>query len=377
MTSTRSAMATIHRWVGLTVGVVAVYLALTGAWIVLRPVLDPVTYPQLLVVPSCSSPLPIDTLAAAARTFHPHGKLTYLYRYGSQTASTMVRFSDTDQVYVDPCNGKVLGDQPRYGGLYGTVESLHKFRFLPSDTAFLIIGTTSLVLATLLVLGGLFVWWPRRNGAWKPTFPFERRLTGRALALRLHTTMGVYASAIIFIVALTAVPLSLGWAKSALFAATRSTDMTEDGHHAVPVAKPGDAATHAITMQSAWQTARALVPGPMRWASVHYPGKSGPIEIGIVPQNAPHAEARSYVYVDPHTGKVLEFNPYATLNAGSKLYYWALALHTGHAGGVVVQLVMLVGMLGVAAIGYTGIESLLRKTLLRRRRSLAVAEDLS
>lgn len=377
----RAAVTQVHRWTGVTVGLVALYLALTGGWIVLRPVLDPVTYPRLLVVPACANPLPVDTLAAAARAFHPRAKLTYVYLYGSPTASTMVRFSDTDQVYVDPCSGRVLGDQPRYGGLYGTAEALHKLKFLPAGTAMPIIGTTSLVLAALLVAGGLYAWWPRRKAAWKHALSYDRTLKGRALALRLHTTTGAYASAIIFVVALTAVPLSLGWAKSALFAVTATTDMTEDAHKPAAARKTRAAhrgavsAARPIAMQTAWREARALAGGPLLWGSIHNAPPGQPVEIGIVTAPAPHGDARSYVFVDAQSGKVVEFRPWATLNAGSKLYYWALAVHTGRAGGLPVQLLMLAGMLGMAMIGYAGIDSFLRKNLRRRRAAGAAARS--
>ena len=364
----RAAVTQLHRWTGLTVGIVVLYLAATGAWIVLRPLLDPITYPQLLVIRSCAKPLPVDTLAAAARASHPSGRLTYVYLYGSPTASTMVRFSDADQVYVDGCSGKVLGHQARYGGLYGTAEALHKMRFAPAAAAKPIIGYTSLLLATVLVAGGLFAWWPRRRSGWKRALTLDRSLTGRAFAVRLHTTTGVYASAVIFVVALTAVPLSLGWGKQALFVMTRSADMTQDTRTpAVASRKPGT----RIPMQTAWNEARALAGGPLRWASIHYPAKGEPIEVGIVPTTGPHGDARTYVYIDPRTGKVLEFRPYATLSAGSKLYYWALALHTGHAGGTPVQIVMLAGMIGVTVIGYAGVDSFLRKAFRRGREAPA------
>src|SRR5260370_11991356 len=108
MSSFRSAFIGVHRWAGLTVGLLAVFLAVTGGWIVLRPLLDPLTYPQLMVIPSCARPLPVDALATAARTAHPQGDVVYVYLYPSPTASTMVRFSDADQVDVDTCSCNVL-----------------------------------------------------------------------------------------------------------------------------------------------------------------------------------------------------------------------------------------------------------------------------
>ncbi|MDB5094264.1 MAG: hypothetical protein JWO85_2365 [Candidatus Eremiobacteraeota bacterium] len=373
----RSGVTQIHRWIGLTVGLVAIFLSVTGGWIVLRPILDPVTYPQLLVIPACTKPLPVDSLAKAARTLHPKGRLDYVWFYDSPTSSTMVRFSDGDQVYVDTCSGRALGHQDRYGGLYGTVEGLHRFRFMDAKPGMLIIGWTSLLMAVLLVIGGLFLWWPRRPSAWKSAVKLNRRLKGRAFSLNLHTTTGVYASVVVFVVALTAVPISLGWAKSALYVMTGSAELTNTGQRVGALQKKHapkhgkSASAKRIPMQVAWAKARDLVPGPLRWASIRVPSKNQPIEIALSEQSFPHSEARSYVYVDSHTGRVLDYRAYETRSAGEKLYLWVLALHTGSFGGVPVQVLMLLGMIGVPIMGYTGIESFVRKTFRRPRTSQA------
>jgi uncharacterized iron-regulated membrane protein len=125
-----------------------------------------------------------------------------------------------------------------------------------------------------------------------------------------------------------------------------------------------------LPMEQAWQTLRTMVPDPAS-AVFHYPRKPGePIEVFAVDRAAPHGEARSYLFLDAVSGKVLSFQPYAGLSAGRKLYYWMLAIHTGRAGGWPVDLVLFVGMLGVPAMAYTGIESYLRS---RRRRVTAAA----
>jgi uncharacterized iron-regulated membrane protein len=375
MSPFRSAFIRVHRWAGLTVGLLAVFLSVTGGWIVLRPLLDPLTYPQLMVIPPCAKPLPIDALAAAARSSHPQGNVQYVYRYDSPTASSMVRFSDGDQVYVDGCSGKVLGHQAHYGGLYGTAEGLHRFLFVDAGVGMPIIGTTALIMALVMAAGGLFLWWPRRKSAWRSALTFNPRLKGGAFAFKLHTTIGAYAGAIVFVVAATAVPLSLGWAKNALFTLTATTDMTESASRAAAARKHHRGASSAavIPMQTAWDEARGKIGGPLLWGSVRYSLKGSPVEVALVEQGAPHAEARSVVYIDPRTGGIVAFHPWSTLNAGSKLYYWLLALHTGHFGGVFVQLLMLAGMIAVAVLGYTGIESFLRRELRRRTSALTLS----
>lgn len=383
MTPLRIAVTQVHRWVGLTVGLIVVYLAVTGAWIVLRPAEDRVTYPHMMVIPSCTRPLPVDSIAAAAARYHPKGHVIYVWLYGSPTASTMVRFSNQDQVYVDGCTGTALGQLPRYGGLFGTVEALHRFKFMEDAGGMLIIGYASLLFTVVLIVGGVFLWWPRRSSAWKSALKLNPRLRGRAFTLNLHTTVGVYSSIVIFVVAFTAVPLSLNWAKATLYAATRSTEIKEGGPRKLPALKHHAAtsgaatASKTISMQRAWEEARGLIGGPFNWASLRYPAKGKPtVEIALVPQNVPHSDARSYVYIDPRNGKVVSYQPYEAMSVGSKLYLWMLALHTGHFGGAFVQVLMLFGMIGVVALGYSGIESFVRKTFRRPRVAPASATIL-
>ena len=361
MRALRAGVTVVHRWLGLTLGLVVIFLALTGGAIVFRPQADALAYPALMTVAPCLSPLPIDRLAAAARSVHSSGRITYVYVYGSATAAAMVRFSDSDQVYVDPCSARVLGHQLRYSGIFGTLEGLHKFRFAGAELGMTAIGLTALALSTLMVLGGLVIWWPRRKG----NFSFTTRLRGRPRALNVHMTTGLYASIVVFIVAATAVPLSLPWAKGALFALTHSADLTEDARKPKPKLASTTTA-QPISMQRAFEEAREIFSGPLDWASVHYVRKGEPVEIGIVLQGAVHGDARNYAFVDRSTGKIVEQRPWQTLNFGSKAYYWALALHTGRFGGSVARTLMLLAMLGLTTIGYTGIDSYVRKVARRR-----------
>ncbi len=353
----------LHRYGGLILGALVMYLAFTGAAIVFRPQLDALLYPKLLVTTPCQQSASVDTIVASARTFHPHAKPTYIYVYGGVSSSTMVRFSDADQVYLNPCTAKVLGDQQRYGGVFGAMEGLHKFKFAGETIGMAIIGSVALVLAAVLIAGGIFLWWPRRKHNWR----LNHRLQGRARALNLHMTFGVYASAIVFIVAVTAVPLSLGIARTIMMQLTHSSDMTDEAP--LPAfAMPAKSSGRTIPIERAWSAVRAVEPEAYQWASIHLPRGKQPIAIDIVPANAPHGEARDAYYIDATTGRIVLSRPYASIDLGSKLYYWALALHTGRAGGSVVRWLLFFGMMAVLVVGYAGIESFVRLKL--RRRSL-------
>lgn len=67
----RKRILPLHRWAGLTVGLVVVWMAITGAGMVFRTQLAPVLKPELLVVEFCNVRLPLDALADKARATHP------------------------------------------------------------------------------------------------------------------------------------------------------------------------------------------------------------------------------------------------------------------------------------------------------------------
>ena len=74
----RTLVLQFHRWTELTVGIVLVFMALTGALIAYRPHLEPVVNRDLLTVPACSERVSLDLVAASARVAHPAGELDYI-----------------------------------------------------------------------------------------------------------------------------------------------------------------------------------------------------------------------------------------------------------------------------------------------------------
>lgn len=354
----------VHRWTGLTVGLVIVLMALTGAGIVFRPQLEPVLNSELLTVASCTERVTLDTLTANAQAGRPAAKLDYIRLVaGEPGAARMpaaaVRFTDQTFVYLDPCSGDVLGERHRYGGLLGTIEQVHRFRFMPNGSW--ITGTCALLFAVLLVGGGLYLWLPSALRGLKSSFAVGARPSGAARMSGWHRRVGVFASLIVLASVLTGLPQAFEWYKAALYALAGSSMHASTPRSAL---LPGVA---RLPVETLWQRAQQLVPQP-REMLMHYPVKPrAPVDLYLIERDAPHPNARSMLYLDAYSGKVLEFTPYAASSAGHKLYFWTLSLHTGLVGGLAGQLLLLAGALSVPVLAWTGTAGYLR----RRRRSAA------
>lgn len=350
----RAAVLKVHRWTGLTVGLMVAYLAVTGLMMVFRPQLQPMAERQLREVAACEKRLPLDTLVASAREFHPGVAVEQLQIARGGFGPTVVRFKDKEGVHMDPCTGVVLGQQNRWGGFFNFVEKLHRLLFLDNpDVSETIGGTTAICLAVLLVGGGLTVWWPASRHALKNAFKVRWKLTGQAFDVNLHRTVGVYVAIVLLSQSLSSLTFTFDWARRAVFAVTGSPPPAKK-----PAVPPGDAAL----LPSEVFLRRALEVDPKSSdIMLIYPRKAtDAVEIYAIDSDAPHPNARTYVYLDPRDGRLLRYEPYAQTSDGNKVYRWLASLHMGYIGGVAGQVLLFIGILGIPMLAFTGIRSYFR-----------------
>ena len=375
----RTLVLQAHRWTGLTFGLVLVFVAVTGILIAYRPHLEPVVNRNLLTVPACSERASMDTVASNARAVHPGGEMDYIRIMPADVGAAripalQVRITEPGEyqhdVFVNPCTGAVLGQRDRYGGWLATIEQLHRFRFMEGGS--LITGANALLFAIVLLGGGLYMWWPRRLRALRAAATLDPRLSGRHRTMNRHKVIGLYTGLLVLSSALTGLPLAFDWYRHAVYALAGSKP--EKPPHVTPAA-----AGMPLPMETYWRHVQALVPN-LGETLIHFPSPRKPkeaLDIFTVTQDAPHAFARTMIYLDPYTGKVVKFTPYAQSSAGQKLYFWMLSWHMGQLGGQtggrLFPAVLMLGALGVPFLAYTGVGSYLR----RRFRSTPKSTRLS
>ena len=365
--SARSMLLWLHRWTGLTVGLVLLFVAITGILVAYRPQLERVVNRDLLTVPACSQRVPLDVMAENARAAHPAGEMDYMRINGSEPGAdripaVQVRIAEPDEfqddVFVNPCSGEVVGQRARYGGWLATLEQLHRFKFIEGGS--LVTGTTALVFVLVLMAGGLYLWWPRSLRALRAGARLNPRLQGRERSINRHRVVGVYVSLIVLSSALTGLPLAFTWYRDGVYAITGSKPEKVPNTQVPAGAKP-------LTMETYWRHIQSLVPDA-RETLIRFPSPQKPkaaIEIFAVANDAPHGFARTMLYLDPYTDKALRHVPYEKSSAGHKLYFWMLSWHMGMVGGTatsaLMPILLMLGALGIPVLAYTGTSSYLRR----------------
>jgi vanillate O-demethylase ferredoxin subunit len=339
----------LHRWTGLTAGLLLTAVALTGALMVFRVQLEPLVSPGLVSVPACAAPLPLDALVAAARAASPHGGALRTVRLYSD-ASARVGFSDKRWIFVDPCSGKVLGSEEVYGGPFGTLAKLHIFGYLPFSE--LLAGSLALLAACVMAAAGLLLWGPASRHQLRASWRLKPGLSGRARALNLHRTAALYAAPVLLACALSGLPQAFAWARSAIDFLSLSPPR--------PAIVTQTAVGQSAPLAPMWRQVQAMAPWPQK-LQLHVPHTPGaPVVLEVVERGAPHPNAISYFYFDAASGVLLHHTPYAANPRGHRIYLWALALHYGWIGGVAGQMILLLGALLVPLLAWTGTASYLR-----------------
>src|SRR3569833_192865 len=170
----------------------------------------------------------------------------------------------------------------------------------------------------------------------------------------LHRTVGAWIAIPLALSALTGLPNAFPALQEALTGKVQSAPRSTAGGPLLPI-------------DAAWQRVQRISPNPKE-VLIHVARKpADPIEIFVIAADAPHANARTYLYLDAHDGHVLRYVPYAQMGTGGKIYYWMLSLHTGELGGIFGQLILFICAAFVLLLCFTGIRTCIRRWVNKRR----------
>lgn len=318
-------LRSLHRMLGLSVGLWAAATALTGSVLVFGDEIDTALNPHLLRVVPRDSPWDLDTSIAGVRARLPGEPLTrvWLPRTAEDALVLGLGAERITRVYVDPYTATVLGARDVHGGVIGFLWELHA-HLLAGETGKTIAGVLSLLLIGITVTG-FVLWWPGRRRLRRG---FTVRWYGRSLPLAydLHRVAGAVTALLLLTSAVTGAMLvfhrpttgaliaGLGGPALALPQAVR----VPDGRARLPLSR-------------LLVSAAAALPGAAP-VSMSIPVEDDkPVVVRQRFPDNPHPNGRSFVSVDPYTADVLHVHDWRRTGTGVRVSDYKYPLHIGTA----------------------------------------------
>ncbi|MBW4445069.1 MAG: PepSY domain-containing protein [Plectolyngbya sp. WJT66-NPBG17] len=159
----RNIVFSVHRYVGLVVGLILVIVGLTGSLLIFEHEIDDWAIQQRFghVIPQEQrlSPGALANTVKTAYANHPDWKVGQVKMPSNQEFYTirLNRPDDTQwEVFVNPYTGKIMGDRQRETALFSRMLDLH-YQLLAGDIGLKIVGVAALLLC-ILSITGIMLW---------------------------------------------------------------------------------------------------------------------------------------------------------------------------------------------------------------------------
>lgn len=255
------------------------------------------------VAPSAET-APLDAQVRAARDAHPGLRVGSIRVASDPQRSTEVLFTDAQGLplaaFVDPHRGVLLGSLEGSAWPAGWSRRLHGGWPLGDVGDWLLeIGAC---WTMVMVLTGLYLWWPRDGRGWRALVPRVR--SGRWIFWRdLHACVAVWFSLLILLFLFTAMPWTGFWGSNVLEPVQRALNQKAPRSAGFAPVFAGSAAPGEASLQSMLDQARAR---GLRSDLLFYMVDGPPGSAVAVREVAARSSDKKYVLMDRGSGAVLE-----------------------------------------------------------------------
>jgi uncharacterized iron-regulated membrane protein len=394
--SLREILLRLHRWVGLSIALFLVIAGLTGSVIVFNHELDEWLNPELFTTSSDGPTLDPLELAARVEAADPTMRVTYvpltveqghtlvLGTTGRINPATGLSYQpEYVEVFVDPVTGAQLAQ--RVWGAWGLdrkhllpfIYKLHYSLHLPAPWGLWLMGVVAL-LWTIDCFVGFALTLPRRPAAparaggasflsrWKPSWLVNLRANPYRINFDLHRAAGLWAWAVLFVVALSGGYLALTFEvfRPALGAVTTITPDPFDPARMQASADPGVSLASIVERARVEATTRGWEP-PF---DIFHSPDFRLIGVGFGDHHQPGLGV-PWLYFDAGTGEITEAEVPGVGTSADVLMQWMFPLHSGQAFGLTGRILIAIGGVVTALLSVTGVVIWQKKW--RGRRAIA------
>jgi uncharacterized iron-regulated membrane protein len=223
----RTVLFWVHLAAGVVAGLVILVMSITGVALTYERQMGQWADRQLRSAPPTADArrVTVEEVLETVGQSHP-GVAPTAITMGSAPDAPVVVASRPEPLYLDAYSGRPLGERSDGGlrGFLSEMRSWHRWLAITGESrpiARAITGWSNL-LFLFIVVSGMYLWLPRvwTRAQVKSVLLFRRAYgTSKARDFNWHNVIGIWSSIPLFIVVLTAVPISFPWASDLVYRA--------------------------------------------------------------------------------------------------------------------------------------------------------------
>ncbi|MGA9637469.1 PepSY-associated TM helix domain-containing protein [Flavobacterium sp.] len=210
------AIKILHLWLGLSSGIIVFIIAITGCLYAFQEEIQNYTETYRFVESKNEPFLLPSQLEKIARKELPNKSLHAIEYNSSEEAAEAIFFhyepSYYHIVYLNPYTGEVLKNVNMEEGFFRFILDGHFYLWLPHKIGQVVVASATLIFLILL-LSGLYLWYPKNKNARKQRFSFKWKKTTKWKRKNydLHNITGFYVLLIALIFAITGLVWGFNW----------------------------------------------------------------------------------------------------------------------------------------------------------------------
>lgn len=347
----------VHLWLGLSSGLIVVFLGITGCILAFEHEIKYFTDKTQFTKEEAKPLLPPSQLRAIATKalnadpraieYRGAGKSVFAYYYDEKDYRVAV---------LNPYSGEVLKVRNMNTEFFRVVMIGHYYLWLPPHIGQPIVASATLIFLIMLITG-IILWWPRNKAARKQRFTIKLNVRWRRRNYDLHNVLGFYMSWVAVFLAISGLVMGFQWfARTVYFVSSAGKAMPAHEH---PVSDTTLAATAGAKGEDIiWQQLRAIAK-PHEAVAVYLPATSSDALEGAVNHRPGTYYNTDYYHYDQYSLKELpatgiyagRFKDAAVADKIARMNY---DIHVGAVLGLPGKILMFAASLIAASLPITG-----------------------
>lgn len=346
----------IHLWLGLSSGLIVVFLGITGCILAFQIEIETVTNPYQYVKETAGEQLHPSVIRPIAEKHlpgkHPH---SVLYQEGKAVQVIFYGEDFYDIVYINPFTGAVQKVKNMNEDFFRIIIIGHYQLWLPINIGQPIVASATLIFL-IMMISGLILWWPKNKAARKQRFRIKWNVRWRRKNYDLHNVLGFYMTWVAIFIAITGLVMGFQWFAASFYWAT-SGGKTMMAYYEPVVKKSVSKDSAFSAVDELYKMAKATYRNGES-IEVHYPETdTSAVALAINPQEGTYWKT-DYIYYDQYTLDEIEvshpFGRYNNISAADKISRMNYDVHVGAIGGLPTKLLAFFGSLIAASLPITG-----------------------